>query len=247
MKVDNRKNPKAGEVYRHFKGNLYEVLGIAAHTETSEKLVVYRDCNNAERVFARPLDMFMSKVDHIKYPFVRAKYRFTLEAEAVEVEYVVEEVIAEENEGSEEEAAAEVLADEVEETEVVEEVAEENSVEEEVVSVPVEQVEEVVEETAEESTEPATEETADNVSEEKSEDEVPALDPIVEKILDAKEYTEKIEYFELLRNRCDESMLATLAMAMDIQLEEDTLEGKYAQILKTFKMHEKYETSRLRF
>lgn len=239
MKVDNRKNPKAGEIYRHFKGNLYEVLGIAAHTETSDKLVVYRDCNNAERVFARPLDMFMSKVDHLKYPFVRAKYRFTLEAEAVEVEYVVEEVIAEENEGTEEEAAAEVLADEVEETEVVEEAP----VEEEVVSAPVEQAEEVAEETSEEVVEKITEQAI----EEKSEDEVPALDPIVEKILDAKEYTEKIEYFELLRNRCDESMLATLAMAMDIQLEEDTLEGKYAQILKTFKMHEKYETSRLRF
>ena len=239
MKVDNRKNPKAGEVYRHFKGNLYEVLGIAAHTETSEKLVVYRDCNNAERVFARPLDMFMSKVDHIKYPFVRAKYRFTLEAEAVEVEYVVEEVIAEENEGTEEEAAAEVLADEVEETEVVEEAP----VEEEVVSAPVEQAEEVVEEPVVEGD---TEEISAEEITEPSE-EVPALDPIVEKILDAKEYTEKIEYFELLRNRCDESMLATLAMAMDIQLEEDTLEGKYAQILKTFKMHEKYETSRLRF
>ena len=229
MKVDNRKNPKAGEIYRHFKGNLYEVLGIAAHTETSEKLVVYRDCNNAERVFARPLDMFMSKVDHLKYPFVRAKYRFTLEAEAVEVEYVVEEVIAEENEGTEEEAA------------------EENSVEEEVVSAPVEQVEEVAEETSEEVVEEVDVESEEDKNEEKSEDEVPALDPIVEKILDAKEYTEKIEYFELLRNRCDESMLATLAMAMDIQLEEDTLEGKYAQILKTFKMHEKYETSRLRF
>lgn len=207
MKVDNRKNPKAGEIYRHFKGNLYEVLGVAAHTETSEKLVVYRDCNNAERVFARPLDMFMSKVDHLKYPFVRAKYRFTLEAEAVEVEYVVEEVIAEENEDTEEEAVEEEVADEV-----------------------------AIEES------PAKDTTTESAA-----DEVPALDPIVEKILDAKEYTEKIEYFELLRNRCDESMLATLAMAMDIQLEEDTLEGKYAQILKTFKMHEKYETSRLRF
>lgn len=237
MKVDNRKNPKAGEIYRHFKGNLYEVLGVAAHTETSEKLVVYRDCNNTERVFARPLDMFMSKVDHLKYPFVRAKYRFTLEAEAVEVEYVVEEVIAEENEGTEEEAVAEILADEVEEEEAV-----------------VEEADEVAEETVEEAVE---EEVADEVAIEESPakdtttesaaDEVPALDPIVEKILDAKEYTEKIEYFELLRNRCDESMLATLAMAMDIQLEEDTLEGKYAQILKTFKMHEKYETSRLRF
>ena len=225
MKVDNRKNPKAGEIYRHFKGNLYEVLGVAAHTETSEKLVVYRDCNNAERVFARPLDMFMSKVDHLKYPFVRAKYRFTLEAEAVEVEYVVEEVIAEENEGTEEEAVAEALAEEVEEV--------------------AEEVEATVEEAADEV---AIEESpAKDTTTESAADEVPALDPIVEKILDAKEYTEKIEYFELLRNRCDESMLATLAMAMDIQLEEDTLEGKYAQILKTFKMHEKYETSRLRF
>ena len=107
-----------------------------------------------------------------------------------------------------------------------------------------EQAEEVVEEPVVEGD---TEEISAEEITEPSEEEVPALDPIVEKILDAKEYTEKIEYFELLRNRCDESMLATLAMAMDIQLEEDTLEGKYAQILKTFKMHEKYETSRLRF
>lgn len=72
---------KKGQIYRHFKGNLYEVMGIATHTETEEELVIYRPCdsdNDQVRSFARPLDMFLSEVDHVKYPDVKAKYRFTL-------------------------------------------------------------------------------------------------------------------------------------------------------------------------
>ena len=35
--------PKKGEIYRHFKGNLYEVLAVAMHTETEEMMVVYQE------------------------------------------------------------------------------------------------------------------------------------------------------------------------------------------------------------
>ena len=62
--------PKKGEVYKHFKGNLYEVLAIAKHTETMEDMVVYQEYDG-ENVYVRPLEMFMSKVDSEKYHIIR--------------------------------------------------------------------------------------------------------------------------------------------------------------------------------
>ncbi len=66
-----------GQIYKHFKGDLYRVLNIAVHTETGEKLVVYQALYDEKKIFARPYDMFVSKVDKAKYPDVTAEYRFT--------------------------------------------------------------------------------------------------------------------------------------------------------------------------
>lgn len=49
--------------YRHFKGNEYEVLALAKHSETGELLVVYRDLHSPEKVWARPYDMFCGTVE----------------------------------------------------------------------------------------------------------------------------------------------------------------------------------------
>ena len=48
--------------YRHYKGNEYEVLGFAKHTETGEKLVIYMAVDNSGDVWARPYDMFAESV-----------------------------------------------------------------------------------------------------------------------------------------------------------------------------------------
>lgn len=63
-------------VYRHFKGSLYLVEDVALHSETKEKLVVYRGLYDGNHLYCRPYDMFMSEVDHKKYPDVKQKYRF---------------------------------------------------------------------------------------------------------------------------------------------------------------------------
>ncbi len=89
---DTRPPFKPGDIVQHFKHELYSanspmytyrVLGYATHSETRETLVIYEalyklNSEGTLKVFARPLDMFMSKVDKEKYPNIQQEYRFEL-------------------------------------------------------------------------------------------------------------------------------------------------------------------------
>lgn len=86
MNKYDRNIPEPGTIVRHFKREtirnpgindyLYEIFGLAEHTESKENMMIYRALYGSRKLYARPLDMFMSEVDHNKYPSIQQKYRF---------------------------------------------------------------------------------------------------------------------------------------------------------------------------
>ncbi len=66
-----------GGIYKHFKGDKMQVIAIAKHSETLEKMVVYKHLDNDD-IWVRPYDLFISKVDKDKYPDVKQEHRFEL-------------------------------------------------------------------------------------------------------------------------------------------------------------------------
>lgn len=65
-------------IYRHFKGDYYLVEDTALDSETNEVLVIYRKLYDDCTLWVRPLKMFLSEVDHNKYPNEKQHYRFEL-------------------------------------------------------------------------------------------------------------------------------------------------------------------------
>ena len=70
---------KINGIYKHFKGDYYLVVDVAKNSETEEIYVVYRSLYGNGNLWIRPIDMFLSEVDHEKYPKIKQKYRFELQ------------------------------------------------------------------------------------------------------------------------------------------------------------------------
>ena len=188
---------RQGQFYRHFKNRLYQVVAVAEHSETEERMVVYQALYGDYRMYVRPYEMFISEVDHEKYPQVTQKYRFEL-AELTE----------------------EAKADGQVQTSVAESPRDAVETEADSLRSPAE----------------AKPESPRNVVE---------AEPVLLEFLDAETLEEKLHIMIFGRNQMDDNLLNSIAISLDLVVDEKSTQEKYDEILNCLSMMEKFECNRL--
>ncbi len=171
-------SPKPWQIYKHFKGMLYQIITLAEHSETGEMMVIYQALYGTFKIYARPLSMFLEKVDKEKYPNVSQEYRFELQENA--------QATAEPDYGTE-----------------------------------------------------SLQETV------KGEEEF-TLDPLVLEFLDADSYEERLNILTALHHRITDDMITTMAVAVDVEIEDGDVEERYEELRKCLLLYDKFECNRLR-
>lgn len=187
--------PLPGQIYRHFKGNLYRIVTLAEHSETGEKLVVYQALYGDYAVYARPLSMFMERLDKEKYPDAAAEFRFELQNELI---------AAPSDKATEMAESGKQRKEAFKETQVQEA------------------------------------ESAKEAQEELN------IDPLVLEFLDAGSYEERLNILSALHHRITDDMINTMAMAVDVEIEEGDVEERFEELRTCLLTFEKYECNRLR-
>lgn len=200
--------------YKHFKDKLYQVRGIAYHSETKEKMVVYQAMYGDFQLYVRPYDMFMSEVDHAKYPDIKQKYRFervrmseTPPLGGSQDESTLSEAVNADNEKLSTSASltAEAYLADFEDK-------------------------------------PKDEDRSCN--EYIDEDADGTVDPRLLQFLDAETFQEKLNVITGLRNKLDDRLINDIATAMDITVEEGPLSKRYDSLRSCLLAHVKYECTR---
>ena len=211
--------PKPHEIYKHFKGNLYQVVTIAEHSETGEQLVIYQALYGDFKTYARPLVMFTGEVDRQRYPEVTQRFRFELQG--TDADRQIRET----------EAAG-----------VEHPVSTQTTV---TASQPAAQATPIVAQNiAAQATATAAQTTIAPVS--PAEDEEPALDPLVLEFLDADSYEEKLNILAGLHHRITNEMITTMAISCDIEVNDGEPEELYEELKNCLLTMEKFECNRLR-
>lgn len=191
---------RQGQFYRHFKDRLYQIVAVAEHSETGERMVVYQALYGDYRVYVRPYEMFVSEVDHEKYPQAAQKYRFELvkPAEAGQKERTVSSSGAEQPADAKETAAGQA---------------------------------------------PRKREAASSAGKQPGDG---GVNPLLLEFLDAETLEDKLHIMIFGRNQMDDNLLNSIAISLDLVVEEKSTQEKYDEILNCLSMMEKFECNRLR-
>ena len=245
-----REIPKANEIYRHFKGNLYRIVTLATHSETGQQLVVYQALYGDYTVYARELSMFMSRVDRKKYPDAQQEDRFVLLPQIV----------------GQEPAAVGVQPTLRKET--VPPLSQKKT------TPPLSRKEAAPPLSRKEAAPPPYQEAAQSAApppscgdfpapksapsqplpgeavkgqeSEMAEGEETALDPLLLQFLDADTYREKLNLLAALRPRITDDMINTMAVSLDVEVNDGEIGERYEALKTCLLTMERYECSRLR-
>ena len=216
--------PKPHEIYKHFKGNLYQIVTIAQHSETGEQLVIYQAMYGEFKIYARPLAMFTSEVDKVKYPEVQQRFRFELQG--ADADRQTRESDAAHGAQAATWAAPTATAQTAIQT-----------AQAATQTAPTATVQDAATVAAQATAQPASVET---------QPEEPTLDPLVLEFLDADSYEQKLNILAGLHHRITDEMITTMAIACDIEVNDGETEERYEELKNCLLTMEKFECNRLR-
>ena len=217
------RTPRPQEIYRHFKGRLYQVLTLARHSETGEVLVVYQALYGDYAVFARPLSMFCSEVDAVKYPGAMQKERFQLwkGSEEAHALFAGESPVT----GNRETRAKQPEEDRQTRAKRPEEDRQTRAMQPDGIF-------SQKEKPAEPSVQAAEEEVQ--------------LDPRLLRFLDANRMEEKMEILDSMQGDVTDEMIDIMAISLDTEIVSGEASERIAALRETIQMRLRFESSRLR-
>lgn len=214
--------PKAGEVYRHFKGNLYKVICEARHSETEEKMVVYQALYGDYQIYVRPFSSFISAVDYNKYPDATQSMRFELVSPVVDVAEI--EPVGGSSSKADDTAVTSDKACKEAEVKVNEQTV-----------------------VSESLTDAESKKKTDYQSQETRWEDTVELNPLVEAFLDADTLDERRNLLVSAQNKLTQDDITIMATVMDIEIDSELdIMTRYQQLMTCLDTKSRFETLRLR-
>lgn len=223
-----RDNPKPYEIYRHFKGNTYQILAIAKDSEDGHLIVVYQALYGSYEIYARDLVQFMSPVDRIKYPEAEAQYRFTKVDSAQPTVNDKNGHSYSQSDTKTDTGNSDSRSNFQMDTGHFESKSEVNV-------------------NAEYQSSQSVEKTDAGHQDEQSDAKSDAgyqMDPQVEAFLDADSYEEKLNILAGLHRRITDDMLKIMALTMDIELNPGSTQEQYDELKNCLLTRNKFEADR---
>ena len=227
--------PKPHEIYKHFKGNLYQIVTIAQHSETGEQLVIYQAMYGDFKTYARPLAMFTSEVDKVKYPEVQQ--RFCFELQGADADRQTRESDAVSGGQTATQAAPTVTTQDAATAQTATQTAPTATAQDAAAW--------AASTAAVQPTSVETQPVPPAAHIEFAEEE-PELDPLVLEFLDADSYEQKLNILAGLHHRITDEMITTMAIACDIEVNDGETEERYEELKNCLLTMEKFECNRLR-
>lgn len=228
------RNILPGEFYRHFKNKLYQVKGIAYHSETHEKMVVYQAMYGDFKWYVRPYEMFVSEVDRSRYPDAAQKYRFE-KVEAADIENAQIDRSSNDINAVNSGLGSNIGSRAAFNTES------KSTASSSLGSNTDRNIDSGGESTADIGN---TIEIIETDRPDEAADILPSpINPALEAFLDAKSYRDKINVLVSIRNKMDDRLINDIATSMDVTVPDGPIEERFMSLKRCVMTHAKYEES----